>query len=149
MAGVEVVPYENKALEQRFAIDLRGAGIYHGQQRTYTELSDLLNEVTMRDQYATFYGHLGFVFSAARFIRFDIGVNVGTDTNHFITGEKIGTDRDGNGILQLDQNGDGQIDRDATESNSYFNPVIDTPGRRLRVEETLYVNAMAHFALTF
>ncbi|MBN2362365.1 MAG: hypothetical protein JXR83_23135 [Deltaproteobacteria bacterium] len=148
-AGVEVVPYENKALDQRFAIDLRGVGIYHGQQRTYTELSDAINEVTLRDQYSTFYGHLGFFFSAARFIRFDIGANIGTDTNHFITGEKIGTDKDGNGILQLDENGDGAIERSATESNPFYNPVLDTPGRRLRVEETLFVNAMAHLALTF
>jgi len=147
--GVEVVPYENKALDQRFAIDLRGVGIYHGQQRTYSEMSDVLNEVTLRDQYSTFYGHLGFFFSAARFIRFDIGANIGTDTNHFISGEKIGTDKDGNGILQLDQNGDGVIDRDSTEGNPYFNPVIDTPGRRLRVEETLVVSGMAHVALTF
>ncbi len=155
-AGVEIVPYENKALAQRFAIDLRGQGIYNGQQRTYSELSDVLNEVTLRDQYSTFIGHLGFYFSAARFVRFDVGIDVGTDTNHFITGEKIGTDQDGNGILQLDDHGvnpgdppDNLIDRDAYEGNTYFNPVIDTPGRRLRVEETLFITAAAHLALTF
>jgi len=148
-SGVEVVPYENRALDQRFAIDLHGAGIYHGQQRTYSEMTDVLNEVTLRDQYGTFYGHLGFYFSAARFIRFDVGVDVGTDTNHFITGEKIGSDQDGNGILQLDDNNDNLIDRNANEGNPYFNPVIDTPGRRLKVEETFFINAMAHLALTF
>lgn len=147
--GVEIVPYENKSLEQRFAIDLHGTGLYHGQQRTYTELSDMLNEVTLRDQYATLLGHVGLYFSAARFVRFDVGVDIGTDTNHFITGEKIGTDSDGNDILQLDDNGDGLIDRNAKEGNVYFNPVIDTPGRRLRVEETLLVVAGAHLALTF
>ncbi|MFH1810921.1 MAG: hypothetical protein ABIJ09_19425 [Pseudomonadota bacterium] len=155
-AGVEVVPYENKSLAQRFAIDLHGTGIYNAQQRTYSELSDMLNEVTLRDQYATLLGHVGFSFSAARFVKFDVGVDVGTDTNHLITGEKIGTDRDGNGILQLDDHGinagdppDNLIDRDAYEGNRYFDPVIDTPGRRLRIEETLVIMAAAHLALTF
>ncbi len=148
-SGVEIVPYENKTLSQRFAIDLHGTGIYHGQQRTYSELSDMLNEVTLRDQYTTILGHVGLYFSAAEFVRFDLGVDVGTDTNHFITGEKIGTDSDGNGVLQLDDNGDGLIDRNAKEGNIYFNPVIDTPGRRLRVEETLLVFAGGRLALTF
>jgi hypothetical protein len=63
------------------------------------------------------------------------------DTEHFLTIEDFGKDLgDANDEIDLDN---------PAERNPFYNPALDTVGRRLRIEQSLQMGFLAHIGLTF
>lgn len=144
--GMEIVPYENTKLHQKFAVQLSVDGQYMSEGRDYVEISDALGELTYRDDYFTTGLNLGLYFQAFEFGFVNVVGSAAYETPHYITAEDIGTDNDEEGDL-----GYGVVDLDVTqgERNQYFNPSYDTPGRRFRVEDGLRLELVANLAVTF
>ena len=72
---------------------------------------------------------------------FDLQGLLNYDTEHFLTIEDFGKDLD---------DADDEINLDnPAERNPYYNPAIDTVGRRLRIEQSLQLGFQAHIGVTF
>ncbi|MEW5852134.1 MAG: hypothetical protein AB2A00_25320 [Myxococcota bacterium] len=138
MGGVEVVPLYSLG-EINELVNLRlilgGRLNYIAKHRGPSEMSDALNKWTMVDSYVEIFGNVGVVL-AVPFVMLKANVEVGHETPHLITGEVAGYDTDGNGISK-------------SERNPYYNPVLDAPGRRVKVTESQVVNGMLQLAVTF
>lgn len=141
LAGVEVVPYEDSKRDQKFAIELQGMARYYSEGRDYSELSDLFREQTYTDQFVRVGGEVGVAYSAFHVVSLDVRGILNYDTEHFATIEDFGKDG-------ADANDEVDLDNPA-ERNPYYNPVIDTVGRRLRIEQSLLVGLQARLSLTF
>ncbi len=154
--GMEIVPYENEKLSQKFAIQLSGLAQYFAEGRDYTELSDALGELNYSDNFMRTGLNLGLYFKAFEYGYINVVGSAMYDSPHFVTSEKIGDDEDatgapGDGVVNLevtDRDGD-PLPQAEIERNVYFNPAIDTPGRRFKVDDSLRLQVMAHIALTF
>jgi hypothetical protein len=160
LLGMEIVPYENADLDQKFAVDLSFGARYFSPGRDYSEMSDALGELTLTDEFfrTSLAGKL--YFRAWKFIYLDLTGEMLYDTPHYLTTEQIGCDGGcpDAGLIPRIINGldgtlvrDGQVslDRADGERNPYFNPVYDTVGRRFRVEESIRFRILGHVALTF
>lgn len=154
--GMEIVPYENLKESQKFAIQLSGMAQYIGPGRDYSELSDLLGELNYTDNFMRTGLNLGLFFRPFEFGYINVVGSAMYDSPHLVTTEKIGDDEDepgtpGYGVVNLDlRNRDGQpLPKEQIERNVYFNPAIDTPGRRFKIDDSLRLQVMAHVALTF
>ena len=142
VAGLEIVPYEDKKLNQRFAIELQGSARYFSEGRDYSEISDLFREQTYTDQFVRVGAEAGLSFKAFKLFFFDVQGLLNYDTEHFLTIEDFGKD------LADDDNEEIDLD-DPRERNPYYNPSIDTVGRRLRIEQSLQLGVLAHIGVTF
>ena len=144
--GMEIVPYENPEMHQKFAVQVSTDAVYMSEGRDYVEISDALGELTYRDDYFKAGLNLGLYFQAFQFGYVDVVGTVAYETPHYITAEDIGDDRDAEG-----DRGFGVVDLavEDEERNVYFNPAYDTPGRRFRVEDSIRLEVMAHAAVTF
>lgn len=151
VTGMEMVPWDEKRKNQKFAIDLRLTADFisevksqgnPGERGTVTELSDFLvaqdtNGAVSSDlrqlqsvgNFAQFGLHLGFIFRAAEYVRMKFGVSLAHNSEHFITNADACLDNDGDGKCNVDT---GQPD---TKNPNYVS-FYDTPGQRIRVEET-------------
>ncbi|MBI5497596.1 MAG: hypothetical protein HY904_21475 [Deltaproteobacteria bacterium] len=137
-AGVEFAPlYAFPDLEKtvNFRIITGLNADYVARHRGPSEMSDALHKWTMVDHYVAVLGRLGLVLSVP-FVTLRGLLEVGHETPHFLTGEVAGRDPDGDGISQK-------------EINVHYNAVLDTPGRRVKVTETLVANGMMTLAITF
>lgn len=137
--GVEFVPlYYAPQVEEyvnlRFMLAMTGD--YVAKHRGPSEMSDALRKWTYVDNYFAILGEAGFVL-AVPFVTVRALFQAGHETPHFITGEAAG----------YDANGDGKIAK--SEVNPFYNPLLDTPGRRVRVTETMVANGMLTLAATF
>lgn len=142
VAGVEIVPYEDPKFSQRLAIEIQGAARYFSEGRDYSEVSDLFREQTYTDQFVRVGAEAGLSFQVLKILFFDVTGMLNYDTEHFLTIEDFGKD------LPTDAN--AEIDLvDPTERNPFYNPSIDTVGRRLRLEQSLQLGLQAHVGLTF
>ncbi len=139
--GVEIVPYEDKKLKQKFALILQGSATYFSEGRDYSEVSDLFKEMTYTDQFIRVGGRAGLRFSTYDIFFLNIQGLLNYDTEHFLTIEDFGRDLD-------DANDEIDLDN-PLERNVYYNPAIDTVGRRLRIEQSLQVGFIAHIGVTF
>ncbi|MFZ9887526.1 MAG: hypothetical protein ACO3JL_08490 [Myxococcota bacterium] len=156
LLGMEIVPHENLALSQRFAVQLSGLVQYHSEGRDYSEISDLLGELTYTDNFMRAGVNAGLYFQPMEFGYFQLTGSAHYDSPHLLTTEKIGTDNDapgtaGAGVVNLDvRDANGQpLGTADIERNPYFNPAMDTPGRRFKVDESLRLQVMARAVLTF
>ncbi len=141
IAGLEVIPYEDRKRDQKLAIELQGMARYFSEGRDYSEISDLFREQTYTDQFVRVGGELGLAYSAFHIVTLDVRGILNYDTEHFLTVEDFGKDgADANEEVDLN---------DPTERNPYYNPAIDTVGRRLRIEQSLLVGLQARLSLTF
>jgi hypothetical protein len=157
--GMEIIPYEHKELEQKLAIDFSFLARYFSQGRDYSEVSDVLGELTYTDEYLRTGFQAAIFFKVFRFATLDLTGAAMYDTSHYLTTEQLGCDGGcpdpglaGFIVRQFeDVTTDGQVDPDidSGERNPYFNPVLDTPGRRMRLEESIHLQVMGHIALTF
>jgi hypothetical protein len=143
--GMEIVPYEDKEKQQKFALDFSYRAYYHSEGRDYSELSDPLFEITQTEQYLRTGAGLGLHFTLFEYVSFHAGLNMLYDTEHIVTGEAIGTDLDdpgddGFGLVDLD---------DERERSEFFNPYYDTPGRRFSVADSFRLQGNLHLKLTF
>lgn len=139
--GLEIVAMEDTRINRKLAIQTNTHIHYHSEGRDYSELSDALGEITYTGQFVRVGGNFGLSFRASEYVRFDLAGSATYDTEHFLTAESIGKDRDNSGDVDLD------VDRG--ERNPYFNPIVDTPGRRLKAEENIRLQATAQLSLLF
>jgi hypothetical protein len=159
LAGTEIVPWESKSGQQKFAIDLGLWTTFYSevdhkgdpkQLGTANELTDFLATTATRPggkarglqytgQYTQFGLKLAFLFKAHDYVRFQMGVSLAHNTEHFVSGADFCQDTDG----------DSQCGGAEDVPNAYYNPAYDDPGRRLRVEESTlfqwWLTAMATF----
>ncbi len=142
VAGLEIVPYEDKKLTQRFAIELQGSARYFSEGRDYSEVSDLFREQTYTDQFVRVGAEAGLSFKAFDLLFIDLKGMLNYDTEHFLSIEDFGKD------LETDDNNEIDLTNPA-ERNPYYNPAIDTVGRRLRIEQSLQLGVQAHVGITF
>ncbi len=141
MAGTEIIPYEDQKMQQKFAIDVNAFATYFSEGRDYSEVSDVLREQTYTDQWVRTGLNLGIFFKAFEYFQFDINGDVGYDSPHLLTIEDFGTDGpDANSEINLDN---------PKERNPFYNPAIDTVGRRVRVEQSVHLGVLVHAAITF
>jgi hypothetical protein len=136
--GVEIAPlYAFPDLEKtvNFRFLLGFVADYVARHRGPSEMSDALRKWTMVDHHLSLLGRAGAVFSVP-FVTLRALVEVGHETPHFLTGEVAGRDTNDNGIEQK-------------ELNVHYNAVLDTPGRRVKVTETLVANGMITLAVVF
>lgn len=141
VAGVEIVPYEDKKLDQKFAVNLQGSAHYFSEGRDYSEVSDLFREQTYTEQYVRIGAQAGLGFKAFGIFFFDLTGQFAYDTEHFLSIEDFGKDLD-------DANNEIDLDNPA-ERNPYYNPAIDTVGRRLRIEQSIQLGVLAYAGVTF
>lgn len=146
VAGLEYVPYHRPDVGQRFALDVASFASFFSEGRDYSEVSDVLREVTYTDQYMRLGARGALVFQFSDYATFDLAAAASYDTEHFLTNEDIGTDLDAPG-----ESGFGVVDLSpfSGERNPNFNPVLDTPGRRLKIEESVRFNLLARLVFTF
>ena len=136
--GVEIAPlYAFPDLEKtvNFRFLLGFVADYVARHRGPSEMSDALRKWTMVDHHLSLLGRAGVVFSVP-FVTLRALAEVGHETPHFLTGEVAGRDTNDNGIEQK-------------ELNVHYNAVLDTPGRRVKVTETLVANGMITLAVVF
>ena len=143
--GTEIVPYEDKKLQQRFTIDVAAFATYYSEGRDYTEISDVFREQTYSDQHVRSGLKAGIFFKAIEYLFFEVNGTIAQDSAHLLTIEDFGQDLEGVGG---DSNDQVNLD-DPNERNPYFNPAIDTAGRRLKVQEALYLGVLVHAGITF
>ncbi len=153
--GLEIVPYEDPKLEQKFSIDLGTSGHFLSEGRDYSEVSDVFREITYTDQFFRGGAHAGLFFRAFSYVFLDVTGRAYYDTDHLVTVEKVGTDRgddtNDNGTCDSNEPKCGKVELDPAEKerNFYFNPVYDTPGRRFKFADSITADLMIHLAVTF
>ncbi|WP_375759703.1 hypothetical protein [Corallococcus exercitus] len=122
--GMELVPFENAAKNQKFTLDLRLLGNYVGRGRYYNELSSALRKLLTSEDYLQVGGQLGVTARAAQAFTIRASGNFLYNTDHLLTTEAIGQD----------VNEDGRIDTapGSPELNPTFDWRYDTVSRRFR-----------------
>ena len=101
--------------------------------------------VTDLQDYASFGFNGGLNFHLGRFARLMFGVNVLTDTRHFITFAGRGdANRSGSGGTDPDT-----VEPGTTEVNPVRRDVVDNVGRRYLVDDVLDLHTYLQFLLTF
>ena len=140
-AGVEIIPYEDTKLNQRFAIDVSAFATYFSEGRDYSVISDVFREQTYTDQWVRTGLNAGIFFRAFEYFFFEATGSLAYDSEHLLTIEDFGTDGpDANPEINLE---------DVNERNPFYNPAIDTVGRRLVLEQSLHLGVLAHAGITF
>lgn len=127
--GMEAVPYENKAEQQRVSLDLRVWGDYTSAGRFYNELTDAAGKLLWTDDYLTMGALVGLYLNASRYASLQATASISTKTDHFLTGETPGRDRNWPAI------GASGITADPAQMNPNFDWRYDAPGRRFRLSE--------------
>lgn len=119
-AGVEIIPLEDLKNQRKVAIDLGFLGNYFSEGRNYSVLTDPLTELTYTEQHFRVGGLLGLNIQAAEFLSLTGGVSLVYDTEHFLTFEEVGKDKDGDGEV---------LGNGTDELNPYFcgNAPTDDP----------------------
>jgi len=139
-AGIEITPWQDEQTTQRITFDIRGISQYVSSGRVYSELTDPLRRLTLAGDYAVLGGRVAILAQFHSYIRLVAGLDVTHQLSHFLTLESAGTDKNGNGIVDLN---------DPQELNPYYRDYIDRPGSRFRVDKTLnlqfFISAIATF----
>lgn len=156
--GVEIVPVEDLRRGRKVAFDLGLRSAFFTEGRNYSELTDPLGELTFTEQYFQIGGVLGLHIQAAEFFHVRAGVSLGYITEHFLTNEEVGRDknRDGQVLPPCDDtaqvkdrlnpffSGNDPVDECAGGGQSY-----DQIGFRLKDEEHTIFGWYASMMLTF
>lgn len=140
-AGVEIVPYEDAKLNQRFAIDVSSSATYFSEGRDYSVVSDVFREQTYTDQWVRTGLNAGIFFRAFEYFFFDATGTLAYDSTHLLTIEDFGSDGTDAGVQVNLEN--------VNERNPYYNPALDTVGRRVLLEQSLHLGVLAHAGITF
>ena len=144
--GGEVVPYAPEDGKRKVALYGAFRAEYLGPGRDYSEISDAVGEITFTDQFARFGMDFGLFIRVAEFAFLNIGGEYRYATEHYLTAEEVGTDRDQEGDAGF---GVVDLDPDEGERNPYFNPVYDTPGRRLKAADNSTVRGSFTLGFNF
>jgi len=128
--GVELVPYEDRASTQKWAVDLRLGGDFTSRGRWYNELTPATGKLLANEPYLTASALLGTTLQASRYVILGIAGTFQYDFPHFITGDR--TTRLG-----------------LPDENPSFDWRWDPAGRRFRVSEVLVWSVSATAQLRF
>ena len=139
--GVELQPFSDGGKEQVVLFDLAVEARYFSEGRDYSIASDVLREQTFVDQSLRMGLQGGVEFRWFDLFFLDLNGLVAHDTPHLLTKEIFGLD--GN-----DEGSDVNLES-AAERNPYFNPALDAVGRRVRIEQSLYLGAIVQLGATF
>ncbi len=139
--GTEVVPYENVPAATKVAFDVRFIADYHSEARTYTQISDLIGQLTYQQDYARLGGQAGLVFHGGKYFKASAQFALLHDTDHWLTNENLGGPNTPSGT---------QINVDThVGQNPNFDFRFDNPGSRFLLQNsligTLSVDLMAMF----
>lgn len=160
-AGVAIIPWEQKARYQRFALDLRLSGTYISEGRGYSPLFDALgvsanatdgvpslrtpvlecpmgcaretqfNGLTDMQSHGRIAGRVGVEMQAARYVRFHVSAGLAWDSPYLLTFADACNPN-------IDGNGDQRM---GTCRSGIINPhhrsSIDLPGNRFRLDGDL------------
>ncbi|WP_224246111.1 hypothetical protein [Hyalangium gracile] len=129
--GTEFTPFNDRTKNQKFALDFRIIGNYVGDGRYYNELSAGLGRLLATQDYFQVGGRLGAVASAGEAFTLRASGMFLYNTDHTLTNETIGQDRDRNG--GVDVNGEGEP---SPEVNPNFDFRTDLVSRRFRATES-------------
>jgi hypothetical protein len=139
--GTEFVPFEDTKLKQRVAFLVEGNAHYFSEARNYSEASDFLKQLTQVEQFARIGARVNVQYHAFDIVKVAVGGTASYDTSHVLTNEEFGKDG-------ADADNEEVNLSDPTERNPYFNPALDAPGRRLRVENNFQVAVQLQLTLT-
>ena len=139
--GSEFVLFEQVSKHQKLALDFRGIATYVSEGRTYNEMSDLFGKQLYSSDYLELSGQAGFTGHAAEFVQLKAYAQLGYQTEHLLTYENVGTDNDGNGVVNVTDN--------PSEISPNFDYRIDRVGRRFRVQETIIFRIMVQASFSF
>jgi hypothetical protein len=136
--GAEFLPYVDPERFVRVAFQLSFTADYVSEGRVFNELSDALQKTLYGDEFLRLLGTVGVRVQASRFAKFHVLASFGTETPHFLTGESIGVDLDGTGLVELpgidtDPNTDAKPN---PEQNPNYDFRYDQPGRRFLARGT-------------
>jgi hypothetical protein len=160
MAGFEQIAWENPRAQQRVTVEFRARAEQHFFGRSASELWEPLSGsskcgaisntspdgcrpgiddgiavgtfmrhpgVTETQPYSTFGGDAGLNVQVGKYVRFRGLFGLTLDMPHFLTYAGAGIDHSGNNRVESN---------DPTEANVTYRDVLDSPGRRFRVEGT-------------
>ncbi|PRQ04072.1 hypothetical protein ENSA5_11200 [Enhygromyxa salina] len=99
------------------------------------------NGITTIDDYSTFGLNAGLNFHMSKVARLNFGVDMSTDTRHFVT-----TASRGDGAVSGDPD---LVEPDSADVNPVRRDVVDNIGRRYAVDDVFNVNAYFNFIVTF
>jgi hypothetical protein len=142
--GMELVPYENAADQQKVSIDLRLWGDYTSAARFYNELTDASGKLNWTDEYLTVGGFFGLYLRASKYISLHATASLAAKTDHFITGETTGRNRTWPALPA----GSG-VTTDPTQMNPNFDWRYDAPGRRFKLSEVALFQIQTGVVLQF
>lgn len=134
--GTELVPYDDRATGQRFALDLRLGADFVGRARWYNELTPAAGKLLATEPYLALTGSLALHLRASRYVSLRLQGTFQHDTAHFLTGEA-----QGNVLNEIGVSG-GDV-------NPNFDWRYDAPGRRFRLGDVLAYTVTASGAITF
>jgi hypothetical protein len=97
--------------------------------------------ITDIQDYGTFGFNGGLNFHLGKYVRFLAGVNVFTDTRHFLTFTNRGDAKGGAD--------DDRVEAGTTEVNPLRRDIVDNVGRRFAIDDVLDLYAYARIMLTF
>jgi hypothetical protein len=127
--GTELVPYENPSQFTKVAFDARFIAEYHSQARTYTQLSDLIGELTYQQDYARLGGQAGITVHGGKYFKATAGFSLVHDTDHWLTDENLGAPSTPAGT---------QINVDThAGQNPNFDFRFDNPGSRFLLQSSI------------
>ncbi len=165
--GAEIVPWEHRGRFQRFAIDALARAAYVSAGRDYTPLFDALGSsnnpylaqpnderlsapfsnvpvrftgLTNVDAHARLAFEAALAMQAARYVRFRLGLGFGYEQPHLLTDAPACNA----GVTRASDCGAG-----TGQWNPLHRPIIDTPGKRLRLDSDLTINLFASATAQF
>lgn len=141
IAGSELVVFEQA--QQRAVLELLGSATYFSEGRDYSEVSDLFREMTYTDQFVRLGAKGGVRYVVSDLFFIVAQGQLAYDTEHMLSIERFGND-----LPSADLNNQVDLNNPA-ERNPYFNPAIDTVGRRLRIEQSVQLGFLVTMGVTF
>lgn len=141
VVGTELNAFEDQALFQKLAFDLRGLASYVSEGRYYNELSDPFTKLLYTQDYLQLGGSVGLVAHAAEYLHLKASAALLYNTEHTLTDESIGKDLDGDGNVN--------VTASPREINPNFDWRADMVSRRFRASEAAVFRLEVSAALSF
>lgn len=98
------------------------------------------NGITAVQDYGSFSVNAGLNFHMGPYARLNFGVDLRTDTRHFVTSDRRGDPSLGGDLDTVDE---------PNEVNPMFRPIVNNAGRRYLVDDVFNVNGYFNFIVTF
>jgi hypothetical protein len=143
--GTEMVVSEGRERGQKLAFDLRGDLTYFARGRDYSQVSDALRKLTTVDEHMALTGTLGFEGRLFRWVSLRFAGTLGITTPHFLNGESIGKDLNGDGTIDVSAGGTPL----SREQNPNYDFRLDPAGRRLRALLSILWGASGTVSINF